>query len=345
MATSFAGILAPLKRRIPASLLDGQGWERIIATADTLPPSCMDAPFGFELRLDNPRPEGDLLITVPKSPSFAKGLAEQGALTLSEGHLGFSLGTLLAEREDRSCRKTDGYYSIILEYDLIGTAKSDPLCPGVFMSVIDRKKRPDRNVMFSTAEAQIRMLHRVVGWDLSPRYFENITNLIKQIPHDGLVTFVGAMPERIPRYTRMNIAGCSPSNTIEFLDKCRWHGDVRQVYNTLSRYARLFQRHVLAIDISKDGISSRVGLELFQDTETFTTDVSNWNPLLKQLVTRGHCHPSVFDGLNRFSRSERLFTSAGVFLACFGINHAKIVLGENRTYAKIYIAVRLRAID
>ena len=345
LANSFGEILRLLKPQIPAALLDGSGWDRIVTRADSLSPLFMDAPFGFELRLDNQRPEGDLLVCVPSSPTASKQLAEQEPQAYSRNSSGHLLKTLLSDREDPSHDEADRYFSIILEYDVIGTILEKYHSPGVFLSVIDYDNVPNQERIVSKTERRIETLYRSIGRNCSRQTLDHIRHLIDQGPDGSFVAFVGAMPDRGHNFTRVNLAGCDTSSAVDLLKRIFWSGDIEKVNSMLSKFQEYFQKSVLAIDIGQDGLSPRIGVELSPISGNFTTTFSHWMPLFEQLLSAHICHPSTLARLERFPRSQRLFTSVGVYQARFGINHIKIVFGESQIYTKAYVAVRLHACD
>ena len=345
LANSFGEILRLLKPQIPAALLDGTGWDRIVTTADSLSPLFMDAPFGFELRLDNQRPEGDLLVCVPSSPTASKQLAEQEPQAYSRNPSSHLLKTLLANRVGPSREEADGYFAIILEYDVIGTTPGKYHNPGVFLSVIDYNNVPTRKRIVSTTERRIETLYRSMGRDISRQTLDHVRHLIDQSPDGSFVAFVGAMPDRMQNFTRVNLAGCDTSSAVDLLKRIHWNGDIQKVQSMLSKFQDDFPKSVLAADIGQDGVAPRIGVELSPIGGEFTTTFSHWMPLFEQLLSARICHPSTLARLERFPRFQRLFTSVGVYQVRFGINHIKIVFGESQIYTKVYVAIRLHACD
>ena len=345
LANSFGDILKLIKPQIPTVILDGSGWDRIVTTADSLSPLFMDAPFGFELRLDNQRPEGDLLVCVPSSPTASKQLAEQEPHAYSHNSSGHLLKTLLSDREDPSHDEADRYFSIILEYDVIGTAPGKYHNPGVFLSVIDYDNVPNKERILSTTERRIKTLYRSIGRDFSRQAFDHIRRLVDQGSDGSFVAFVGTMPDRMQNFTRVNLAGCNTSSTVDILKRTSWSGDIQRVYSMLSKFQDEVPKSVLAVDIGQDGLSPRIGVEMSPISGEFSTNFSHWMPLFEQLSSAHLCHPSTLARLERFPRFQRLFTSVGVYQARFGINHIKIVFGESQIYTKAYVAVRLHACD
>ena len=348
LAPSFGGILRLLKRQIPFTLVDGTGWNRILLLADTLPAYCCTGPFGFELRLGSPQPEGDLLLSVPKGSSFARQLVKQGAIAVSEDSFEACFGRLVAERENTEYSDGPKIRTIILEYDVIGNdCIGEWSRPAVFL-LVDKKEKIKPSILANRrarSEEYIKKLHQAIGWVLRPSEFSSIRKLLARLPPDAYIGFVGAMTSRRPKSTRLNIRRDCHWDTPSLLHSLQWRGNIKEVQRMVSKFRHVVHSTVLAIDVGRSGIMPTIGVELFQENHRFTTNISTWIPTLEILVSEKLCLPSMFEGLVDFCNKKTLFTSEGVYLAEFGINHFKLVFNETGIYAKAYIVIHLYPLD
>ena len=119
---SFGGFLAGLRSLFPSALVDGSGWERLLALAHRLPVHMADHRFGFEFDLCDPDPAADFCVVPSPGSPLAEFYVRQGEPAPPESAEA-ALGRFLAEQaDDPQAPLAVGGGGVILEYDLAGAS-------------------------------------------------------------------------------------------------------------------------------------------------------------------------------------------------------------------------------
>ena len=315
---------------LPAALVDDRGWTRLAARAGNLPPSAADAMFGFECRLDHRAASADLLLSVPPHAPFADALIHAGA---AGGRRTASLSRLLSALQEPGSPYAPMVDLVALEYDVAGVQHAP--APGVFLRSTAQSGYADPCVPTAA-------LALAAGWNEDPRERNGVGRVLAALPAGAAVRWAGAFPDR-RRAVRLLIRALG-GGVAAFLTRIGWPGDVAAVEETLAPLrARGLANHVLALDVADGRVAPQAGLELSRTRRSS----GGWQQALEMLVRAGWCLPEKAAALGRATRSERLFSCAGVAELHCGIHHIKLAVprGTAAASAKAYVACVLRPLS
>ena len=339
-AASFADIVGLVRRVLPEGLVDDRGWERLAARAERLPSSAAGAMFGFEFRLDDPEASADLLLSVPRNTPFAGALVRDAA---AGGPKAVALARFLSEwqRPGSALGATVGL--VALEYDIAG--RKDFPAPGVFLcSAAESGYAAPGLLTAALALAADR------NEDKSER--RGIERILAALPRGAAMRWAGVFPGRKKRAVRLLVRALGDAGAA-FLSRIGWSGDTAAVEGIVSAFrARGVENHVLALDMAEDRVTPGLGLELSRPGRVG----GGWREALDMMTRRGWCLPAKAVGLGRVTRSERIYSPAGVWELHCGHHHVKLAVPagggrggpafKDRTArAKGYIACALRPVS
>ena len=322
---SFADVLRMVRVVLPAALIDDAGWERLAARAGTLPPSAVDAMFGFECRLDNCEASADLLLSVPLDAPFADALIRAD---LADG--ASSLPRLLSALKGTRSRCMPVVDLVALEYDVVGVDRG--AAPGVFL-------RSTAESGYADPCEPTAAIALAAGWNEDRSEQCAVARVLAALPPGAAVRWAGAFPGR-RRAVRLLIRALG-DGVAAFLARVGWRGDVTAVEEILARFgASGLDNHVFALDVADGRVAARVGLELSR----LGSSSPDWQQALQMMVGEGWSLPEKAAALSRATRSERIFSPGGVSELHCGIHHIKVAVqgGNDSVRAKGYIACVLR---
>lgn len=300
---------------------------RLAARAGNLPPSAADAMFGFECRLDRCEAAADLLLSVPPDAPFADVLIHAGAADAARTA---SLSRLLSALQETDSPLAPVVDLVALEYDVAGVEHAP--APGVFLRSTAASGYADPCV----ATAAIAL---AAGWNEDPGEQNAVGRVLAALPPGAAVRWAGAFPDR-RRAVRLLIRALG-GGVAAFLARIGWPGDVAAVEETLAPLRACgLDNHVLALDVADGGVAPRVGLELSRTRRSS----GDWRQALELMARKGWCRPGKAAALGRATRSERLFSPAGVSELHCGVHHVKLAVPRDSAAAsaKAYVACVLR---
>ncbi len=159
----------------------------------------------------------------------------------------------------------------------------------------------------------------------------------------GLVMQAGVMPTRALRAIRLIIQGVDPAGVAGVLDRLRWGGDPTLAASALSDLEGLVRpRTGLSIDLTSQGVTPRLGLELFRPVELYRTDTAGWRSLMERLVSNRWCLPAKAGALGDWPRIETFFGRDAVYRIRQVINHVKLVIDGSAVGVKGYAVMDVR---
>ena len=333
-AERFADILSGLRPALPAALLDGAGWERMLAHVADLPAAAART-FGFELRLAEAEPSADLALSVvPGTPAAELYLqaGEAAGRHPVEGRLARCIGEM-GHAGSPLARHAGGAF---LGYD-VATGGPGSL-PGIYLAL-----RPEaaehRGVAVGAVAAA---LADIAGWPADARERRAVERASGALPPDGTMVWVGAMPGRGKRAIRLVVRGIEgPAATRGFLERLGWPGNIEAAGGVLAGMSDVCDpaQVQFSFGVSRHGPEPALGMELSVGRRPFwtTTQHEEWRPLVERLVGKGWCLPAKAAGLLAWPGRDKLFTERGPLLVHRGINHAKVSIADGETSAKAYV--------
>ncbi|MGI9311184.1 MAG: hypothetical protein ACR2P7_06600, partial [bacterium] len=191
--TSMADRIALLKPLIPSALLDGDGWERVLAQARLLPATPALEIIGFELRLGEREPAADFVLAPWSDSRVVQHYIRLGQAAAPDSPAA-ALGKWFAAREHApDSFRARAHDLCILEYDLIGLPRDAALRhrpPGVFL------QPREGNATFADPDALVGALNQIAGWTRDADELRAVRRVFDALGPDGEVFPGGALPAR-----------------------------------------------------------------------------------------------------------------------------------------------------
>lgn len=334
---SFGGFLAGLRSLFPPTLVDGSGWERLLALAHRLPVHVADHRFGFEFDLCDPDPEADFCVVPQPGSPLAEFYVRQGESAPPESAEA-ALGRFLAEQahDPQALLAAEGG-GVILEYDLAGASSRQPAPPGIFIVPLDSRDESRRRRLLGDPEPLAAALWAVAGKVPDADVLRQMQRVYRALPPTGAVSQAGIMPGRDQRAVRLIIQTPSVEDAVAFLERIRWPGAPADAAAVCASMAALTKPSAaLSVDVTAQGVSPRLGLEFFRPVEWHDLDLTGWGLLIDRLAERGWCLPEKARGLKSWSLVEQVFDQGNVYRVRQTINHVKVISDRGATTAKAY---------
>ena len=332
--------LADLRPFIPPALLDGDGWDRLLARMSGLPNEALEF-CGFEFRLHTVEPVADMFVAaLPNSP-VSQHFIRAGEAPSAQAPA-VALARHLRELADADSALREDVELTGLEYDVAETPIGEQPPPGVFLKLRLGDAPPDGEPQ----RLPIGSLANAVGWNDDAEERHAIKRALTALPSGTVVTFLGAMPGRSPRGIRLIVEGIGYDEVAATLERLGWRGSALAAQNLLAELRPTLPASRLAVDVAAQGVSPRMGFELFTQAGSdhleswLATTRSDWQPVVEELARRGWCVAEKARGLFEWCSQERIYGEDGMFLLHKGINHMKLTFtagaGEENATVKAY---------
>ena len=345
---SFADVLRELRVLFPASLLDDEGWTRLLERVEDLPPAAA-AYFGLEFRLGDPAPLADVCVPLTSDVAEAATLeypvarrfirrARSGApLKPSEA----ALARCISEFGRSDSVLASWAKGVLLEYDVAALSAGSHGTPGIFLSL--RKERgASRRRVQNTARREItRTLANACGWSADSVQQREVELAFDALPAGARINQAGAMPDRAGRAIRLVAGGIDETEVPAFLARLCWPGPVSAVRDVLASLHAVRSKVALSFDITAQGAGPRLGLEMYAKGSgdfRYTTR-GDWQPCVARLVEKGWCTAAKARGLLEWPGHQKMYADKAVFIAYQGINHVKVTVNGNDVEAKGYVGM------
>ena len=334
--TVLAEVLRPL---IPRALLDGPGWDRLLAHVAELPDAGVATFLGCEFRLGEDTPAADLFVVPRPGSPLAQHFIRRGEAA-PPGSEAAALARYLVRIGQADSALHGCIAGTMLEYDLVETPADRRPEPGVFLKVrLAEEPGPhDR-----PQPLPIAALAGAVGWTDDGEVRRSVARVLAALPPGGRVAHVGAFPNRAPRAVRLVVQGVGYDEIAGVLERLDRHGSVRAVTEVLADLGEVLPRVWLSVDVAAAGLLPRLGLELHRAGEWgnepdrwLTTGRSDWRPVVERLVHRGWCLAAKAQGLMEWCALDKMYDRRGVFLVYKGLNHVKLTVTDAGVDAKAY---------
>ena len=329
------GVAALLRPLIPRALLDGPGWDRVLAAVRALPDAGLGAFLGCEFRLGAETPAADLFVVVRRGSRIARHYIRKGKAA-SPRSPAAALGRHLAAVGKSGSALHRRVAGTMLEYEL---AEPAGLEPGVFLKIppaaADERRRPQRLPITALADA--------VGWTDAGREQRAVARALAALPPRARVAHVGALPGRTPRAVRVVAQEIGRGELAGALERLGRRGAIDPAAAILSDLEAVLPRFRLAVDVAAAGLLPRVGVELYHAGSWsagrdgwLATGAHDWRPVTERLGAARLCLPEKAHGLLEWCALDKMFDRRGVFLVYKGINHVKLTITDAGIDAKAY---------
>ena len=345
---SFADVLRELRPLIPSSLLDGEGWLRLLERVAELPAAAA-AFFGFEFRLGDPDPSADVCVPLTSDVSAAASLENPVARRfIREARSGapFQSSRTALARCISGFGRADSVLaswaqSVLLEYDVAALPAGSRGTPGIFFALRKERGASGRHVQDTARREIARTLANACGWSADPAEQCEVERAFDALPSDGWINQAGAMPDRARRAIRLIAHGIDENEAPAFLARLRWPGPVAAVSEILIGLRAVSSKVALSFDITAQGPGPRLGLEVYakEGGDFQSTTRGDWQPCVARLVEKDWCNASKARGLLEWPALQKVYAYKVVFLAHQGINHLKVTVAGDAVEAKGYVGM------
>ena len=340
---SLAGLLAGLRPLCPPSLLAGAGWDRLLAGCAALP-AVVAGYMGFEFRLGGGTdPAADLCAALYPGGPLAAHLAARGR-GAPRGSREALLGSFAAAFTAREAPWARRAWLALLEYDCALAAQPAATPPGVFLAL----REPARGAagpVADLADVVVDGLPAAVGLPPFRAARRGVDRVLGALRGGAHVSNAGVFRGRPAHTLRMVVAGLGAAGVADLLKSLSWRGPLSAVRRLLAEFGPACTAGFgLSVDITEAGIGPRAGVELFAGPPGGAWAAGSrrdWEPLVDRLVARRLCSPAKGSGLLSWPGRQRVYTAAGVRIACQGVNHVKLSFGAGPPSAKAYAGLAL----
>ena len=333
-------MLAEFRRLVSPALLDGPGWDRVLACVAELPDAGLATRLGYEFRLGEDTPAADLFLAVGPGSPLARHFIRRGEAA-PPGSEAAALARYLVSLEQADSPLHRCIAGTMLEYDLVETPADRRPEPGVFLKVrvaAEHQSSHDR-----LQPLPLAALADAVGWTDDGELRRSVARVLAALPPGGRVRHVGALPGRLPRAVRLVVQEIGHDEVAGVLERWGRRGSVRPAMEVLTDLEEVLPRFRLSVDVAAAGLLPRIGLELYHagswsdEMDTWlTTGRSDWRPVVERLALRGWCLPAKARGLLQWCALDHMYDHRGGFVVCKGINHVKLTITGAGVAAKAY---------
>ncbi|MYE53910.1 MAG: hypothetical protein F4X34_01765 [Chloroflexi bacterium] len=346
---SLGSLLGDLRGLFPPALIGDPGWERLHALTRRLPFCAADSRFGFEFHLYDPRPTADFFVIASPKTRLAEFYGQQSEETAPS-----LAGNAFSAFIDEQARDSQSFLirmnrGIILEYDLAMSPPGRHDVPGVFIVALRDSEFPPARLGEDLA-GLLAALRSAAGWNPYAAETRQIKQAAAALTASGVeLSNVGVLPGRADRAIRLVAVSHDNAKFAGALKQLQWPGDLSRVNTVLSSMEGLVSPTLgINIDITSEGVSSRLGLEFFRMSEHYRPfedsylGRTGWNLIIDRLEEKKWCLPDKAGGLREWPRLEVAFGRDGVYRVRQIITHFKVAIDPDRIYSKAYVGMDVR---
>ncbi len=341
-ADSVGELLEQFKSRIPPALISGRGWDRLVERASGLPTSLATSGFGFELRLHEAEPRGDLGLALFHGSRSAAHF-EAWSRSRPEDASARAVAGLLQEmgREGAALQRNAGT-KLMLEYDIDPEHYGPFPDPGIFLyPTVDALpdpgsvQEPEELCVIADAVAG------ACGWQPDHAERRHAEQLFGARPPGAQLGAVGAFPDR-PRALRVAITGIRSTHELtSFLERAGWPGRAE----TFAPFVEDLEAqgafaHLAAhLDIDPGGVRPDLGVSYYARDTQWSKDIQPWMGIIDGLRSPGRVVPEKLAALTEsWAGVETVFGRSGLLMAVRGVHHLKMALvGDRFEEVKAYV--------
>lgn len=323
---------------VPDALLDGSGWESVLArVGGGLPASAvMSNLAGFEFRLWDSEPSADFGLTLTAPTALVDFLADRGRKA-SPGSRAAALGAFVSELSSDAWPSSG-----ILEYDVVGVPGGAHPDPGLFINVGPYQE----NAGVPPPTEVVGILADALGMERDDNERSAVQRVCEALPPGAYVHSMGAMPGRELRSVRVSAKGVEAGEVAEFLGRVGWTGPVSLLEDTLAGMLAVAPCFFVALDVAPHGPLPRVGFGMTpspSDEDDYVRWLygarNDWRPVIEHMVNAGLCLPHKGDALISLANVNRLSHSLGALVIFQALAWVKVSVSDHGARAKAYSAI------
>ena len=334
-------ILRRLRPLFPPVLIDGLGWKHLLDLAADLPAEGAKH-MGFEFRLNDPVPAADFCLAVqPDNTEVAQHFIRRGRAA-KPGSAAAALASLITQLGEAGSTLSLWANLAGLEYDLADFLHNPPEHrsePGVFLRLrrsSDASNENDNDPGALAREHLANTFAAAAGWPEDPQERREVERVFDALPSRALLMNAGALPGRAARGIRL-VVSIRLADIPDFLTRLQWPGTIATASAILADMRDVCSSSfALSLDVSNQGLSPRLGIEMFGGGGWMMSTRSNWVPLITRLQEQGWCSADKADGLLAWPGKQLLYINERLFTAYQGINHFKVLIHGDTMQAKAY---------
>ena len=229
--------------------------------------------------------------------------------------------------------------NVILEYDLAGATPDPDAPPGIFL-VPGTARETDARELLGDPDAVVTALWAVAGRGPDAAEQRQVQRIYETLPPTGLISQAGVTPGRAQRAIRLIVRIYAVGEAVEMLERLQWPGSPSAAAAVLEDVMHLTRLYTgLSMDVTAQGVSPRLGLELFRPVEWYELDRLGWKSLFDLLVEKGWCLPEKGRGMAAWPQLNQVLAEDGVYRVRQSINHVKLVMDRGEITAKAYAGI------
>ena len=337
------GRLAAVLEAIPAAIVSRDGRQRILACAEEMPRCALESTFGFESHLDEAAPYCDLFLSAPPQSRFMRYLAEHES-DISASPARQALSRVAKQMENPETALSAWARSLILEYDLVAAPWSESRAPGIFIARSEELATGHAGQVVGDAEPrqEAQLIASIFSWvnggEEVAQSHTAVKDALRALPAGSRVLHLGTMPERAAQVVRL-VLGLPGPEVLRYLKGLGWSGSLHDLSSLLQLVGDWCgpKSVSLSLDVSHQGVSDRLGLELYLPQPWHSVPPQSWEPCLRHLVEAGWSCKEKAAGLLNWPRTDRILSEEGSYKLLTGINHLKLTLEDGRVRSKAYM--------
>ena len=337
------GRLEAVLEALPAAIVSHEGRQRILVCAEEMPHCALESTFGFESHLGEAAPHCDFFLSAPLKSRFLQYLAEQGS-SQSRAPARQGLAGIAKEMRHPESALSVWARSLILEYDLVVAPWSESRAPGVFIARTEElaASRAASGLGDVEPRREAQLIASIFSWmeggEEIAQFQEAITDALCALPAGSRILHVGTMPDRAAQVVRL-VLGLPGSEVLRYMQGLGWGGCLHDL-SSLLQLVRDWcggKSVNLSLDVSGQGVSDRLGVELYLEKPWHSVPPHSWEPCLRHLVEAGWSCKEKAAGLLNWPRTDRILSAMGGHKLLTGINHLKLTLEDGGVRSKAYM--------
>ncbi|MCY4326643.1 MAG: hypothetical protein OXC53_03525 [Rhodobacteraceae bacterium] len=357
-AGSLGDLYELIRPQISPTLIDGEGWEKLVDRARELPVTMAAFPFGFEVPLHDSRPIVDFGVSLVSGTRTASMFKQRAESEVSDPALK-GLVQLIEEkgRKDSPLHHITGP-KLLLEFDIASAVADSRPNPGIFLYpedlVLSGGNGPGEDShkrKLIKLRAVLEALDKAAARKSIRSQHDRVENIFGELPEGTRILAAGAFPSR-DSSTRIAIQGFRDTSSIETLvRKCGWQGNLTDAHSFLNRLieSREINRVSLHLDVQDDGVGKKLGFGIFCQPDDTMKAIRGggywldrpkyWAATLKGFGELELAQAKKLEALSGWSSGPcLLYGSKNSFLLLRGIHHLKMAVDNGRiSQIKAYV--------
>ncbi len=312
---AFRAVRHTLRTHVSCRLISDSCWDLIHELTDEMPFDSV-AQFGLEMHVSSSDPFAEPNVRLHPGTLLAKHCCTG---KIPQVHGGAAISEYLGSGNDADVFRPTRKRFVDLEFDWDQLQSTESPIPGVFM--IESFSEPVEKIAGLIA----RTGHREAN-ERELAKLQRVLDAFQAAPDECFQ--IGFMASRRPATFRLVSQPLLPSAIPDFLERVGWPGQVGSVVETLNGLGQLPLLARAAPDITEQGVTGRLGVELM--VPRFELGCRGWEPLVAKLESEGLCLPEKAMGLLAWPKTEIVFWDSSCIRLYSGFSHFKILFDTAR---------------